>query len=61
MGLSIWHLLVLVIVVFLLFGAGRVPRMMEDLGKGIKSFKRGLSDDDASPREIEKKKDEQSQ
>ena len=48
MGLSIWHILVGVLVVFLLFGAGRVPKMMEDLAKGIKSFKKGLADDDAA-------------
>lgn len=49
MGLSIWHLLVVVIVVFLLFGKGRVSGLMEDLGKGIKSFKKGISDDTDSP------------
>ncbi len=49
MGLSIWHILVVVLVVFLLFGAGRVPKMMEDLAKGIKSFKKGLADDEAQP------------
>lgn len=48
MGLSIWHILVVVLVVFLLFGAGRVPKMMEDLAKGIKSFKKGLADDDTA-------------
>lgn len=46
MGLSIWHLLVVAILIFLLFGAGRVPRVMEDLAKGIKSFKAGLKDED---------------
>lgn len=55
MGLSIWHILVVVLVVFLLFGAGRVPRMMEDLAKGIKSFKKGLADDDAAPKKVEDK------
>ncbi len=58
MGLSIWHILVVVLVVFLLFGAGRVPRMMEDLAKGIKSFKKGLADDDATPKKIEDKQKE---
>ncbi len=58
MGLSIWHILVVALVVFLLFGAGRVPRMMEDLAKGIKSFKKGLADDDAAPKKIEDKQKE---
>ena len=49
MGISIWHILVVVVVVFLLFGKGRVSGLMEDLGKGIKSFKKGMADDDAAP------------
>lgn len=43
-----WEILLIVLVIFLLFGANRVPGMMENLAKGVKSFKRGLSDDDAS-------------
>lgn len=42
MGLSIWHLLVLLLVVFVLFGAGKLPRMMGDIGRGIRSLKQGL-------------------
>ena len=49
MGISIWHILVVAIVVFLLFGRGRVSGFMEDLAKGIKSFKKGMADDDAVP------------
>ncbi len=59
MGISIWHILVVVLVVFMLFGAGRVPRMMEDLAKGIKSFKKGLADDDATPKQVEDKQKDQ--
>ena len=59
MGLSIWHILVVVLVVFLLFGAGRVPKMMEDLAKGIKSFKKGLADDDAPVKRVEDKQKDQ--
>ena len=49
MGLSIWHLLVVALLIFLLFGAGRLPRVMEDIAKGIKGFKKGLADDDTTP------------
>ena len=49
MGISFVHILIVVLVVFLVFGAGRVPKMMEDLAKGIKSFKKGLADDDTAP------------
>lgn len=59
MGISIWHILVVVLVVFLMFGAGRVPRMMEDLAKGIKSFKKGLADDDVTPKQVEDKQKDQ--
>jgi len=43
MGLSIWHILVLLLVVLIVFGAGRLPHVMGDLGRGIRSFKEGLS------------------
>jgi sec-independent protein translocase protein TatA len=47
MGLSFSHLLVLVLVGVLLFGRGRISDLMGDVAKGIKSFKKGLSDDEA--------------
>lgn len=42
---SIWHILVVLIVVVLLFGVGkgRIPAIMSDLGKGLRSFKDGLT------------------
>jgi sec-independent protein translocase protein TatA len=45
-GLSIWHLLLVGVVVMVLFGKGRVSDLMEDVGKGIKSFKKGIADDE---------------
>lgn len=45
MGLSFGHLIVLLLIVLVLFGAGRLPRLMGDMGKGIRSFKEGLKDD----------------
>ncbi|MEX6724219.1 twin-arginine translocase TatA/TatE family subunit [Parapedomonas caeni] len=46
MGLgSIWHWMVLILVVVLLFGRGRISDIMGDVAKGIKSFKKGLSDE----------------
>jgi sec-independent protein translocase protein TatA len=56
MSPSIWQILIVVALVFLIFGAGRLPRIMEDLANGIKSFKKGMADDDKTP----KKSDEQS-
>ena len=46
MGISFWQILLIVIVVVLLFGAGKIPRLMGDVAKGIRSFKSGLKDDD---------------
>ncbi|MDP3898662.1 MAG: twin-arginine translocase TatA/TatE family subunit [Mesorhizobium sp.] len=43
---SIWHWLIVLVVVLLLFGRGKIPELMGDIAKGIKSFKKGMSDDD---------------
>jgi sec-independent protein translocase protein TatA len=40
------HLLILGLVVLVLFGKGRISEMMGDFGKGIKSFKKGLAEED---------------
>ena len=45
MGLSFWHILVVLVVVLVVFGAGKLPNVMGDLGKGIRSFKEGLNAD----------------
>jgi|ThiBioDrversion2_2_1062182.scaffolds.fasta_scaffold51022_2 sec-independent protein translocase protein TatA len=44
--LSWTHILVVVALIVLLFGTGRVSDLMGDVAKGIKSFKKGLADDD---------------
>ena len=46
MGLSVWHVVVVLVVVLILFGAGKLPQVMGDVAKGIKNFKAGLSDVD---------------
>jgi sec-independent protein translocase protein TatA len=43
---SIWHWLVVGIIVMLLFGKGRFSDMMGDVAKGIKSFKKGMTEED---------------
>ncbi|HEY6048690.1 MAG TPA: twin-arginine translocase TatA/TatE family subunit [Sphingomicrobium sp.] len=45
-GLSIWHILILAIILLLLFGGNRFSSMMGDVAKGIKSFKAGMADED---------------
>ena len=45
---SIWHWLIVLVVVLLLFGRGKIPELMGDVAKGIKSFKKGMSDEDTA-------------
>jgi len=54
---SIWHWLIVLVVVLLLFGRGKIPELMGDMAKGIKSFKKGMSDDD-EPKTVEHRSDE---
>lgn len=57
---SIWHWLIVLVVVLLLFGRGKIPELMGDMAKGIKSFKKGMSDDDEAEkaRTVEHRKEE---
>ena len=53
-GLGVWEILIIVFVILLLFGGAKIPELMKGLGKGVKSFKEGLKDDekeDASKKE----------
>lgn len=44
---SIWHWLIVLAVVLLLFGGGgKIPKLMKDVGSGINAFKRGLKDEE---------------
>lgn len=44
MSVGIWQILLVVILILLLFGAGRLPRIMGDLAAGLKAFKQGMDD-----------------
>lgn len=52
---SIPHLLIVAVIVLLLFGTGRLPRLMEDLGKGINNFKKGLHGEDEKQKSLDDK------
>ncbi len=43
---SIWHWLIVLVIVLVLFGRGRVSEIMGDFGKGIKSFKEGMNEEE---------------
>lgn len=44
---SLWQLLIVAALVLILFGRGRISEMMGDVGKGIRSFKKGITEDDS--------------
>ena len=48
MGISFWQIAIVVVIVVLLFGRGKISILMGDVAKGIKSFKKGMSDDSSS-------------
>ncbi len=45
MSIGIWQIILVLVVVLVVFGAGKLPNVMGDLGKGIKNFKSGMSED----------------
>ena len=47
-GASIWHWIVVGLIVVLLFGRGKISDMMGDVAKGIKAFKKGMAEDDTT-------------
>jgi sec-independent protein translocase protein TatA len=49
-SMSLWHWLIVGLVILILFGGrGRISEMMGDLAKGIKSFRKGLAEEDNKP------------
>ena len=54
---SIWHWLIVLVVVLVLFGGGgKISRLMGDFGKGLKSFKKGMKEDETVTSEDENQK-----
>lgn len=51
---SIWHWLIVLAVVLLLFGRGKIPELMGDVAKGIKNFKSGMSEPDEAETDASK-------
>ena len=63
MGISIWQIVLVLVIILILFGAGKIPRVMGDVAKGIKSFKAGMKEgeeaeeiDDSTTAQDKKKK-----
>ena len=60
---SIWQLIIVLVIVLLLFGRGKIPQLMGDMAKGVKAFKKGMSssndDDNKNETSIEDNKDQE--
>ena len=52
-SMSIWHWIVVIAVVLLLFGRGKISDLMGDVAQGIKAFKKGMADDDKTAEKSE--------
>ena len=52
-SLSIWHWIIVIVVVLLLFGRGKISDLMGDVAGGIKAFKKGMKEDDEAAKPAE--------
>ena len=50
-GLSIWHWIIVIAVILLLFGRGKISELMGDVAQGIKAFKKGMAEDETAKAE----------
>ena len=57
-GLGHWEIILILVIILILFGAGKLPKVAGDIAKGIKSFKEGLKEDSLKERKITDKKED---
>lgn len=57
-GLGTQELIIILVLVLIVFGAGKLPQVAGSLGKGIRDFKKGMNDAENEPEKIEDKKDQ---
>mgnify|MGYP001283458703 FL=1 len=56
-GLGHWEIILILVIILILFGAGKLPKVAGDIAKGIKSFKEGMKEEDSQEKKISEKKD----
>jgi len=49
MSLGVWQVVLILLIVVIIFGAGKLPSVMGDVAKGVKNFKSGMKEDDSAP------------
>jgi sec-independent protein translocase protein TatA len=52
MSIGIWQVVLILLIVLILFGAGKLPKVMGDVAKGVKNFKSGMKDDDEEDKKV---------
>ena len=57
-GLGHWEIILILLIVLIFFGAGKLPKVAGEIAKGIKSFRQGLKDDKKEKTPEEKEKEE---
>lgn len=48
-GIGIWQIVLVLVIILIIFGAGKLPKVMGDLAKGVKTFRSGLKDGEDGP------------
>ena len=56
-GLGHWEIILILVIILILFGAGKLPKVASDIAKGIKSLKEGMKEEDSQEKKISEKKD----
>ena len=59
MSIGIWQIVLILAIVLILFGAGKIPRVMGDVAKGIKNFKTGMKEEASNEDDKETKKEDE--
>ena len=52
MSIGIWQVVLILLIVLILFGAGKLPKVMVDVAKGVKNFKSGMKEDDEDENKV---------
>jgi sec-independent protein translocase protein TatA len=52
MSIGIWQVVLVLLIVLILFGAGKLPKVMGDVAKGVKNFKAGMRDDEVEDQKV---------
>lgn len=58
MGIGVWQVVLVLVIVLIIFGAGKLPKVMGDVAKGVKNFKSGLKEGEEEAKAENKAEDQ---